>query len=105
LIANEPDYNISMHSTTDMSGHGTLISSIVAGNYVKGESFFGYATRTASGVAPRARLAIYKVFGNSLSYESDLVAAIDQAITDGVDVHQGRSQKFDLGWAPFDLKF
>ena len=86
MIANEPDYNISMHSTRDMSGHGTLICSIVARNYVKGESFFGYATGTASGVAPRARLAIYKVFGNSLGYESDLVAAIDQAITDGVDV-------------------
>jgi hypothetical protein len=46
-----------------MSGHGTLFSSIVAGNYVKGESFFRYATGTASGVAPRARLPFTRSFG------------------------------------------
>nr|POE92742.1 subtilisin-like protease sbt1.9 [Quercus suber] len=55
------------------------------GNYVKGAFFFGYTSGTASGVAPRAKLAMYKVTGKSSTYESDVIAAIDQAITDGVD--------------------
>ena len=86
LIANEPNFRIRMKSTRDMEGHGTLISSIVAGNYVEGTSFFGYATGTASGVASHARLAIYKVFWDKSNYISDFVAAIDQAIADSVDV-------------------
>ena len=40
LIANKPGFNISMNSARGMVGHGTLTSSIVAGNYVKGASFF-----------------------------------------------------------------
>ena len=54
-IANEPNFRIRMKSTRDMEGNGTFISSIVAGNYVEGISFFGYATGTASGVAPHTR--------------------------------------------------
>ncbi|KAK7858186.1 subtilisin-like protease sbt1.9 [Quercus suber] len=79
LIANKPGFNISRH------GWSWNINFIVAGNYVKGAFFFGYTSGTASGVAPRAKLAMYKVTGKSSTYESDVIAAIDQAITDGVD--------------------
>src|SRR5262249_57874561 len=45
-----------------------------------------------SGIAPRARLSIYKALWSSQDgstaggFMSDLVAAIDQAVADGVDV-------------------
>ena len=79
-------------SARDYNGHGSHTSSTSGGNanvLATGPTeVFGMI----SGMAPRARIAMYKALwsteiGDTASgYNSDLVAAIDQAVRDGVDV-------------------
>ncbi|XP_027093446.1 subtilisin-like protease [Coffea arabica] len=72
-------------TSADETGHGTHTASTAAGNFVKGANVYGNANGTAAGVAPLAHLAIYKVCSTVCS-ESDVLAGIDTAIEDGVDV-------------------
>jgi len=70
----------------DEDGHGTHTASTAAGAFVDNAEVLGNAKGTAAGMAPHAHLAIYKVcFGEDCS-ESNILAALDAAVEDGVDV-------------------
>ncbi|XP_058758697.1 subtilisin-like protease 4 [Vicia villosa] len=70
----------------DEDGHGTHTASTAAGAFVDDAEVLGNAKGTAAGMAPHAHLAIYKVcFGDDCP-ESDILAALDAAVEDGVDV-------------------
>lgn len=79
-------------SPVDVDSHGTHTGSTAVGNanvetFVDGRSF-----GLTSGIAPAAKLSVYKVCWEDTDpntggcYSSSSVAAIDQAIYDGVDV-------------------
>lgn len=84
-------------SPRDADGHGSHTAGTAGGNVVENAMVNGFNAGTISGIAPRARIAAYKACWNS-SYVSpegnrergcfygDTMAAIDQAVADGVDV-------------------
>ena len=78
------------NSARDYHSHGTHVASIAGGNAnVAVTGPVGTAETVSariSGMAPRARIAAYKVFSTSFAFSADIVAAFDQAVADGVDV-------------------
>ncbi len=73
-------------SARDDDGHGTHTASTVAGNQGVTATMQGQRVGVVSGIAPRARVIAYKGLGALGGFTSDLAAAIDQAVADGVDV-------------------
>ena len=84
-------------SARDEDGHGSHTLSTAGGNENVTATVNGTTITGVSGIAPRARVAAYKVCfvpidaatggkGRAGCYPSDSVAAIDKAVADGVDV-------------------
>ena len=71
-------------SPWDADGHGTAVAMVALGGAV--ETPLG----SFSGMAPKARLGVYKVFGtpslNPSATDSAIVQAIDDAVEDGMDI-------------------
>ena len=78
-------------SPRDADGHGTHIASIAAGNSVQA-TLAGTRVAKISGMAPRARIAVYKACWlepgqlRGTCSTADLARAIEDAVADGVDI-------------------
>ena len=78
-------------SPRDGTGHGSHTASTSAGNHGVPVMVDGREFGKVSGMAPAAKIASYKVCytnrsGSNGCYTSAILAAVDDAITDGVDV-------------------
>ncbi|MGB0114804.1 MAG: S8 family serine peptidase [Ilumatobacteraceae bacterium] len=74
------------NSARDYDGHGTHTASTAVGNADVASQIFGIDRGSVSGIAPRARVIAYSACGELGCFTSDLVGAIDAAVSDGVDV-------------------
>jgi subtilisin family serine protease len=89
------DFKYDFVSPRDGDGHGSHTAGTAAGNFGVAASVEGVDFGKISGVAPAAKVASYKacyvgpddlVTSDDICAGSDLLAAIDQAVADGVDV-------------------
>jgi len=96
-------------SPRDADGHGSHTAGTAGGNEAVAAELSGVPVGSVSGIAPRARIAAYKVCWNSDyttpegadeagCFYGDSMAAIDQAVLDGVDVIN-----FSIGGSRTDL--
>ncbi|XP_078437636.1 PA-domain containing subtilase family protein [Wolffia australiana] len=73
-------------SPLDEVGHGTHVAAVAAGNWGVPVVVGGFDYGIASGMAPRARIAVYKAIYPEGGTISDVICAVDQAALDRVDV-------------------
>ncbi len=73
-------------SARDADGHGSHTASTAAGDTGVPATIFGVARGQVSGMAPGASIIAYRACLSQGCTEPDLVAAVDRAIADGVDV-------------------
>ncbi|WOH14254.1 hypothetical protein DCAR_0933771 [Daucus carota subsp. sativus] len=93
--------NFDKHNQTcrGFFGHGSHTASIAAGAAVAGVSYYGLAAGTAIGGSPNFRIAVYKACQSLDCSESAILAAMDAAIHDGVDI-----MSLSLGEADTDIR-
>ncbi len=90
-LATGPIHDNEIRSARDADGHGTHTATTAAGNRTSA-SIFGTVVGNVEGMAPRARIAVYKACWlrpgqtRASCNTSDLANAIDAAVADGVDV-------------------
>jgi hypothetical protein len=79
-----------VNSARDINGHGSHTASTAGGDFNTPIVINGINFGNASGMAPAARIAVYKALWNTADSASgstaDLVQAIEDAVSDGVDV-------------------
>jgi len=73
-------------SARDADGHGTHTASTAAGDHDVAASIFGVSRGQVSGMAPGASIIAYRACLSEGCTGPDLLAAVDRAIQDGVDV-------------------
>ncbi|XP_027107282.1 CO(2)-response secreted protease-like [Coffea arabica] len=83
-LGNKP--NKRQGSPRDAVGHGTHTASIVAGAAVANASYYGLARGKAKGGVPSARIAAYKACSTDGCSGSTILKAIEDALSDGVDI-------------------
>jgi subtilisin family serine protease len=70
----------------DSEGHGTHTASTSAGDVLTSATVLGVDRGPLHGIAPGAWVSVYKALGAQGGFSSDLAAAVQQAVKDGVNV-------------------
>jgi hypothetical protein len=94
-------------SARDGDGHGTLVASVAAGDPIASAPVGGIDRGPVSGIAPGAGILAYKAVSKGFGFDSDLAAAVQQAIADGADViaYAVSGGTGDLSTDPVELAF
>lgn len=109
-IATGPIDENEIFSPRDVDGHGTHTATTAAGNRLTASIYGSQVDGKVQGIAPRARVAVYKACWlrpgdqRASCNTSDLARAVDAAVADGVDIinYSVGSSMLDIS-APDDI--